>query len=189
MYNVQSQLCQAMLVSLVSTLFHNSRFRFAPLFSNHLPHLLSAKNRTRQRGTSRTSCPHIHKTTCVYIHLSDITMDQVPLPIWDTYFYIFLVFHLFSLFFGLSLPTFPGTSLNGLFIYSVNFWVLSPDSTEILNKVMNNLFIQPSGPFSMNFCLNSWHYCLRPAVLMSLDLWNRTFLAFTLDLWLLYFIF
>ena len=124
-YNVQSQLCQAMLVSLVSTLFHNSRFRFAPLFSNHLPHLLSAKNRTRQRGTPRTSWRHIHKTTCVYIHLSDITMDQVPLPMWDTYFYIFLVFHLCSLFFGLSLPTFPGTSLNGLFIYSVNFWVLS----------------------------------------------------------------
>ena len=53
-YNVQSQLCQAMLVSLVNTLFHNSCFRFAPLFSNHLPHLLSAKNRTLQEPPAPT---------------------------------------------------------------------------------------------------------------------------------------
>lgn len=42
-------------------------FRFSPLISNYLLHLLSAKI-THQRGTPTTSSQLIHKPTCLHTH-------------------------------------------------------------------------------------------------------------------------
>lgn len=126
------------------------------MFPHLLPHFFSAE-RTLQRGMSTTSCLYLHQPPAPMPTLSAIKVHQVSttseaqISACSLYF----ICSCLSSGFCFLLSTQELHSMD--YLFNASGFCPYP-STEILNKVINNLFVQFSGPFLLY--LTSWQHLI-----------------------------